>query len=167
MLKRPNLINHQFKKFQRKCKRFSGFEFNFKIFKTQTFFLTSNENFYLSFKKIEIFNWYIKRKLKKKGWIYFPLSFSFPTSKKPLEVWMGKGKGELLDWNIPIKKDSKFLFLESKEEKFAKNLLLKLKLKLPLWSRISFFNQKSVQITWKNLDLFSNNWFLKNINDFS
>jgi len=40
--------------------------------------------------------------LKKSGAIVFPTSQNFPITKKPTEVRMGKGKGSIVDWTIPV-----------------------------------------------------------------
>jgi large subunit ribosomal protein L16 len=49
---------------------------------------------------------YLKRKLKKSGVLAFRSPYTFPLTKKPAEVRMGKGKGPIEDWAIPLKRNS-------------------------------------------------------------
>ena len=105
---------------------------------------------------------YSKWKLKKKGWIIFPNSCDYPLTKKPTEVRMGKGKGAIYDWSIPVKKGSNFLYLTSSNTNFSKTILMDLKKKLPLKSQISIFKHNLKELN-RNTSVFVNNKYLKKI----
>lgn len=161
MIKKSKLINLKFSSFQRNSKKFSGINYNTNILQQNTFFLWSVENFFVKSKHIEMLTWYSKWKLKKKGWIIFPLSCDFPLTKKPTEVWMGKGKGAIYDWATPIKKGSNFLFVKSTNMDFNKTLLKDLKKKLPIKSKISVFKHNLIELNKKSIDQLNNRFLLK------
>ena len=162
MIKKPQLINSKFTSFQRNSKIFSGKNYNNNILKPNTFFLRSIQNFYIKTKHLDMLIWYSKWKLKKKGWIIFPISCDYPLTKKPTEVRMGKGKGAIYDWSIPLKKGSNFLYINSQNKIFGKVVLKELQKKLPIKSKISIFNQNFLELTPSTM-LELNNKFLKKL----
>jgi large subunit ribosomal protein L16 len=74
--------------------------------------------------------------LKNSGVLVFPTPVTYPITKKPTEVRMGKGKGGIVDWAIPLKlKSIPFLF-QGKKTTTLKIFLQDLTKKLPIKSRI-------------------------------
>ena len=66
----------------------------------------------LNLKQVESFKFLINKKIKRFGKVCFYLSLDKPVTKKPVEVRMGKGKGNVDHWVCKIKKG--FLILEIK-----------------------------------------------------
>ena len=131
----PNLTNSKFKLFQRKSKRFSGISYNDNL-PIDIFFCTSLSNYYISMRHIDLITWYLKWKLKKSGVLVFPISNNYQITKKPTEVRMGKGKGPITDWAIPLKKGSTPFFFQGKKTPVLKKMLTDVLKKLPVWAQI-------------------------------
>jgi len=131
----PLLNNSKYKLFQWKSKWFSGLNFNFNL-PLNIIFCQSLSNFYLSNCHIDLITRYLKRKLKKSGILVFPCPNVYPITKKPVEVWMGKGKGGITDWAIPSKKNSIPFLFQGTKTKQIKNIFLQLIKKLPIWATI-------------------------------
>lgn len=105
----PNLINKRFKSFQRSSHWYNGFDLSFWT-KQNVFIFRSQSNFYISLNHIDLITKYFKWNLKKSGIPQFLLPVDFPITKKPTEVRMGKGKGAIQTWALPLKKGSHFFF---------------------------------------------------------
>lgn len=169
-----NLINWRFWSFQWQSCWFKGFSYN-QILPTNEFFLYSLQNYYLSSKYIDIITWYLKWKLKKGGTYRFIYSCDFPLTKKPTEMWMGKGKGSITDWAIPIKKGLIFFKLKLKNPILISSIMWVIKSKLPFSVKYSYSNHtiseltpKSFNCNIKNLPIFESKlckkWFITELN---
>lgn len=132
-----NLTNWKFRSFQRKFKRVKGFSENQSL-PTNEFFFYSLENFYLSNKHIDIISRYLKWKLKKSGSFQFIYPCDFPLTKKPAEIWMGKGKGEIYDWTMPVKKGLIFFKIWLKNPILINSIFLFIKFKIPVLIKYSY-----------------------------
>lgn len=163
----PFLLNSKYKLFQRKTKRFSGLNFNDTL-PLNIFFCRSNQNFYLSTRHIDLITKYLKWKLKKSGVLAFPTPNSYPITKKPVEVWMGKGKGGIVDWTIPTKRGSIPFLFQGKKTALIKNLFKNLLKKLPFVAKIGeskhVFSQASAKVLFYNRNKILKNKFLKKKN---
>lgn len=60
--------------------------------------LKAVESGIISFKQIESARQAINRKLNRKGKIWIKIFPNYPITKKPVEVRMGKGKGQISHW---------------------------------------------------------------------
>jgi len=74
--------------------------------------------------------------LKRSGVLVFPQPNTYPITKKPVEVRMGKGKGGIVDWAIPTKKGAIPFFFQGKKTLLIKNLFLNLLKKLPITANV-------------------------------
>lgn len=164
-----NLVNKKFWSFQRNSSWLKGFNFN-QVLPTEEFFFFSLENFYLSSKHIDIILRYLKWKLKKSGSYQFLYPCDFPLTKKPTEVWMGKGKGAIQDWAIPIKKGLIFFKLTLINPILIKPIVNFFYSKFPFWIKYMFskhiiteLNSKTFNNNIKKLPIFEtkfkNKWF--------
>lgn len=131
----PSLINPKYKQCQRKSKRYSGLSYRF-VLPLNIYFCLSLTNFYLSMRHIDLITWYLKWKLKKSGVLVFPTAAIYPITKKPTEIWMGKGKGGVTDWAIPTKIGSMPFMLQGVKNKLVKTKLSDVLKKLPICSKI-------------------------------
>lgn len=151
----PSLVNSKFKLFNRNSKRYKGIHFN-NTLPLNIFFCKSLQNFYLSMWHIDLINKYTKWKLKKSGIITFPTPAIYPITKKPTEVWMGKGKGGISDWSIPVKLGTVPFFFQGKKTTIVKQIMNDLWKKLPIKSKIleskHFYRQASP------IAVFENSW---------
>jgi large subunit ribosomal protein L16 len=155
----PSLTNSKYKLFQWKSKRFSGIAHK-TFLPTNVFFCKSYTNYYFSSCHLDLIAWYIKWKLKKSGAIVFPTSQNFPITKKPTEVRMGKGKGSIVDWTIPVWKGSIPFFFLGKKTPTVLNTLLDIGKKLPIRSKIVESKHKFVQLSAKSIFFYSEEHFL-------
>lgn len=146
---KPTLVNWKFWSFQWKSSWLKGFKFN-QVLPTNEFFFYSVENFYLSFKHIDLIIWYLKWKLKKSGSFRFVYPCDFPLTKKPTEVRMGKGKGAIVDWSIPIKKGVIFLKLVLKNPILITSIKIFLLKKLPFLCKSSYSIHSISELNTKN-----------------
>lgn len=132
----PNLTNSKFKLFQWKAKRFAGISYNDNL-PLNIFFCKSTTNYYISMRHIDLISRYLKWKLKKSGVLVFPNSNNYPITKKPTEVWMGKGKGPIIDWAIPLKQGSTPFLFQGKKTVVLKKMLQDTLKKLPVRATIN------------------------------
>ena len=65
--------------------------------------LKSLESGFISARQLEAARQAIARKIKKKGKLWIKIFPFFPITKKPTEVRMGKGKGNISHWAAKIK----------------------------------------------------------------
>lgn len=149
-MSKNSLINAWFKLFQWKSKWFSGLCYS-NVLRTNTYQLQSKQNFYISTRHFELITKYLKWKLKKSGRLIFPYPNDFPLTKKPTEVWMGKGKGNISDWSIPVKKGMYFFLLKAIWTDFIQKVLTSLQQKLPIRTKLTFSNHQISEL---------NNWIL-------
>lgn len=73
------------------------------------FALIAQESIHLTAHQIEATRQVINRYLKRKGKIWIKAFPDFPTTAKPTEVRMGKGKGAIKEWVCRVRK-GKILF---------------------------------------------------------
>lgn len=169
-----NLVNRWFWSFQRNSSWLKGFNFN-QVLPTEEFFFYSLENYYLSNKHIDMLVRFLKWKLKKSGSYQFIYPCDFPLTKKPTEVWMGKGKGGIVEWAVPIKKGLIFFKLTLINPIFINSIINFLKSKLPFWIKYTFskhiiteLNNKTFNSKMKKLPIFETNlkkkWFIQEQN---
>lgn len=154
---KPTLVNWKFWSFQRKSTRFCGFN-HFQVLPTNEFFFYSLENFYLSYKHIDLIIWYLKWKLKKSGSYQFIYPCDFPITKKPSEVRMGKGKGAIDQWAMPIKKGLIFFKLSLKNPTLIKVVSSFFLKKLPFKCKYYFSKHKISELS-TNSFLYKNESF--------
>ncbi len=98
--------------------------------------LQSLESGKINFKQIESCRRTLKRGLKKIGNLWIKLFTNVPVYKKSLASRMGKGKGNLSHWIVPIKKGT--ILFEISGLSLSKSLLVlnKSKTKLPFKTQI-------------------------------
>jgi len=115
----------------------------FKIRKYKTLYTSANlvfghfgvkalESAFLSSVFLEKLHLFLKRKLKKRGKVWFRVIPHIGVSKKPLEVRMGKGKGPHNLWVYQVKKAQVFIELSIFDVFLLKRLKHTLKMKLPM-----------------------------------
>lgn len=78
----------------------------------------------------------IKKSIKKKGKLYTKVFPDVPVTKKPIEVRMGKGKGNVAYWATFVKPGRILFEISGSSLKLAEKALLKGSLKLPLRTQI-------------------------------
>jgi large subunit ribosomal protein L16 len=105
----------------------------------------------LTVKHFEILRLSIRRSLKKRGKFWFRIFPYTFTTKKPLEVRMGKGKGNHFQWIAPIKIGQILLEFKLRRRKFLEILFIlrKCKKRLPLKCQII---SKSKKLLKNNLE---------------
>lgn len=97
-----------------------------------TFAIQTKTSAIITNNQIDTIKLLITRKLKKKGQFWLNIFPHQPITKKPLETRMGKGKGNVYKWIQVIKAGQTFIEFEGMSETSAKNVLKKIKQKLPL-----------------------------------
>jgi len=99
------------------------------------------KNLTLKSKNIKMLKFFLKKKFKKIGTIFFKSFLNLNNSKKPLETRMGKGKGPIFDQLVYLRKNS-LIFLIKKKKNISnyilKQTLLKLNYKLPKYFNIIY-----------------------------
>jgi len=90
------------------------------------------ESAFLSNFFIERLHLFLKRKMKKRGKVWFRVIPFIGVTKKPLEVRMGKGKGPHEYWVYHVKKAQVFMELTISDTFLLKRTLRALQMKLPL-----------------------------------
>ena len=101
-----------------------------------TYGIVSSEASFITGKQIESVNLTIKRTLKRRGKIIFRVFPHRSKTKKPLEVRMGKGKGNVATWLQPIRPGSVILELKTDSILIAKTALNSARHKLPFKTRL-------------------------------
>ena len=94
----------------------------------------------ISSKQLESMYQSINKIVKKNGRIILKVFPQMPVSKKPIEVRMGKGKGNVDHWVSKIKAGSILCELETKNVSLAIKALNLAKLRLPFKTKIFFQN---------------------------
>lgn len=82
--------------------KLSKYKFNSNQLKFGTIGLKSSEAGIISNRQIEAARQAIVRKIKRKGKIWLRIFPNYPVTKKPTEVRMGKGKGNVSYWSAKI-----------------------------------------------------------------
>lgn len=91
---------------------------------------------YITARQIEAGRVAISRHLKKGGKMWIRIFPDKPTTKKPLEVRMGKGKGAVEGWVAPIKRGRVLYELEGVDAVTAREAFLRASHKLPLKTKL-------------------------------
>ena len=99
------------------------------------FGLQALENGWISARQIEAARMAIQRKTKRAGKLYIRIFPDKPISKKPLEMRMGKGKGNPEEWVVVIKPGRMLYELEGVPLDLAKEAFRLAAIKLPLPTR--------------------------------
>lgn len=89
--------------------------------------------------QIESLRRFLRRSFKKRSQILIKVFPALPITKKPNEIRLGRGKGNIAFWSFYINKGSILVEIKGADYKIGKNVLNKLKLKLPI--KTFFFNQ--------------------------
>lgn len=82
-----------------------------------------------------LYNW-LRKKLKKKGKVIISVFPQTPITKKPIEVRMGKGKGNVGFWVSKLKAGSLLCEVSTRYKLFAKNVLNRARFKFPIKTKI-------------------------------
>lgn len=90
------------------------------------------ENGYIRANHIEACRIVVARKMKGVGKLWINIFPHKPVTKKPAEVRMGKGKGDLSHWVSPVKRGKVLFELSGVPEEFAKTVLRLVSFKLPI-----------------------------------
>lgn len=77
----------------------------------------------------------INRHMKRKGKLWIRVFPAKPISKKPLEVRMGKGKGNVESWVAPVRPGTVLFELDGVSESLARSALRLAAAKLPVRTR--------------------------------
>jgi len=78
----------------------------------------------------------MSRSIKKTGKLWIRIFPDMPVTKKPAEVKMGKGKGDLSHFVAPVKPGRIIFEIEGLSEEISKDILRKAGAKLPIKTRI-------------------------------
>lgn len=120
-------------------KKFRNFKYKTFFLKFGTIGLKSLEFSFLSSFQIKSINLILSKKLKRKGKIWFNTFPNIPITAKPIEVRMGKGKGNLKHWSSFVY--SGFVFIEVFSYLNQFNIISILKnssIKLPFKTKVIF-----------------------------
>lgn len=80
----------------------------------------------------------LKKKIKKKGKLIISVFPQTPITKKPIEVRMGKGKGNVSHWVSKVKPGNILCEISTPNVIFAKKILNYARFKLPIKTKIIF-----------------------------
>ena len=98
--------------------------------------IVCNESSLITGKQIESINLTIKRTLKRRGKIIMRVFPHRSVTKKPTEVRMGKGKGNVAYWVQPVQSGSVILELKTDSLLIAKTALNSVRFKLPFKTKL-------------------------------
>lgn len=93
---------------------------------------------HLDSKEIKTAHQILKKVLKKRGFIKINIYSQTPVSKKPLEIRMGKGKGNVNNWVVKIKPGTLLLEIETEFKSFALKGLKLIQSRFSLNTKIIF-----------------------------
>ncbi|CAK0778255.1 50S ribosomal subunit protein L16 [Gammaproteobacteria bacterium] len=96
------------------------------------FGLRAIERGYLTSRQIEAARRAISRKIRRGGQMWIRVFPDKPITKKPLEVRMGKGKGNVEYWAAPVQPGFVLYELEGITEELAREAFLLASAKLPI-----------------------------------
>lgn len=120
-------------------KKFQKFKYKTFLLKFGVYGLKSLESGFVSSYQFKTLKYVILKNFKKQGKIWYNTFPNFPVTAKPIEVRMGKGKGNLKHWSFFV--PSGFLILEVFSIINISKVLSHLKkgqLKLPMKTKIVF-----------------------------
>lgn len=100
--------------------------------------LKALENGKITSKQIEAIRQVIMKKTKKLGKLWIRIYPDIPVTLKPIEVRMGKGKGNVEYWITKIKKGKILFELDNISYFQAKEIFTNLKYKLPILTKFIF-----------------------------
>jgi len=100
------------------------------------FGLQSSEPGWITAKQIEAGRVAATHFLHREGKVYIRVFPDKPVSGKPLEVRMGKGKGETKDWVAVVKPGTVLYEISGVDEATAKDALRRVAMKMPLRCRL-------------------------------
>ena len=100
--------------------------------------LQALESSRLTSKQLVAFHFLINKFLKKIGRLVFLVFPHTPVSKKPIEIRMGKGKGNVDHWVAKVKYGCIICQIETRSIAFAVKALKLAKLRLPFNTRIVY-----------------------------
>ena len=98
--------------------------------------LQAIEPTWLTAQQIEALRVTLSRKLKKIGTFFLRVFPDKPITKKPAEVRMGKGKGNVEFWAAVVKRDRIICEISGVDEVTAKSILKSAAYKLPMKTKI-------------------------------
>ncbi len=101
--------------------------------------LKSISSGYLNSKQLEMLRQTIVKTIKKSGRVFINVFPNTPITKKPLEVRMGKGKGNVDHWASKIQNGTCICTIEINSKVVAIKALINCQKKLPLKTRIVYF----------------------------
>lgn len=129
--------NTTYKKYQ-KGKAFNRINkiLDLKILKQGSFYLKVTESGRINSKQLETLYQSLNKYIKKSGKILLKIFPHIPLTKKPIEVRMGKGKGNVAYWVAKIKAGSIICEVISKFTSITLKALVYAKHKLPLKTKI-------------------------------
>lgn len=78
----------------------------------------------------------LSRSMGKTGKVWIRVFPDMPFTQKPAEVKLGKGKGDLAGYQVPVKPGRVIFEIDGVEEKVAKEALRKAGTKLPLKTKV-------------------------------
>ncbi|HBG61016.1 MAG: 50S ribosomal protein L16 [Omnitrophica WOR_2 bacterium GWF2_38_59] len=90
------------------------------------------ENGFIKATHIEACRIVVARKMKGVGKLWINIFPHKPVTKKPAEVRMGKGKGDVSHWVSPVKRGKVIFEMSGVPEEFAKTVLRIVSFKLPI-----------------------------------
>ncbi len=92
------------------------------------------KSFTLTWLQAETLRKIILKNLSKKGILLHKIHVSYPVTARPIGTRMGKGKGSIQDWAMPVKKGHILFEIKNIKEEIAFNALrlASLKLKIPM-----------------------------------
>jgi large subunit ribosomal protein L16 len=98
--------------------------------------LKATSSLRITARQLEALRQCVSRELKRCGKVWFNIFPHIPVSSKPTENRMGKGKGSLNYWCVPVKVGTVLIEIAGVSLFKAKQALLKGRTKLPIQSRI-------------------------------
>ena len=103
------------------------------------FCLIASEPGNLTNYQIESFRRFLRKHFKKRSQLLIRIFPALPITKKPNEIRLGRGKGNTVFWSYYLNKGSILLEVKGADYKTSKNILNKVKIKLPI--KTFFYNQ--------------------------
>jgi len=121
-------------------KKYRQIKYKTLFLKFGTIGLKALEFSYISSFQLKAIDFILSKKLKRKGKIWYNIFPNLPITAKPIEIRMGKGKGNLKHWSSFV--STGFIILEviSNISRLSTvEILKKASLKLPLKTKVIFF----------------------------
>jgi large subunit ribosomal protein L16 len=137
MFEVPNTRKHRIK-----CKKLfkpSGLKRN-SFISPSSVLLKVEENTVLTREQLLRLNQLINKTIKRRGKIRFPIATLIPRTEKSVGVRMGKGKGSVAEWVVPLKRGSILFEIEGLRNELNKAFLKELHYRLPCSIRLIYSN---------------------------